>query len=481
MLSLPRVISQLLVLVCLVAMTGAAVPAAAETVEGQLVDEAVQEALFSFQEAFALPSQFTGQVSVSVQGQASEPLSMELSGLLEVYDQDLYRFTYNAPQNVAGRRVAISDGIGYAYWTAKPGSGDFIYYPVGIGYLMPLIRITALLQNLSSLEAVSAQEGTWAGRSAQVLQVTPTLGDTEEEAPWCGQVWLDSERGFPLRYELTGPDWKEIYEVGLVNRDRDGQLVEFTLSGVGQPSGDQLVAVFSREGDGLWFPTFIRLISGQTTVEQRLTDVSWDQSFGREDIEVPPLQEMRVHLRSAERARAEADFPQMAADFEQVVRLDPYNVAAYVDLGYAFLVLGNDVKAEAHLQQALMLDPQLTVAYNNLAYLYIERNVYISRAVSLAEKAVSLEGDNPAYLDTLGWGYYSQGRYLEAVRLLKRALEVGEGQMDGESLVEIYYHLALAYKATGAEALAQNTIEVGLALGHEDSVYTEKLQQLLED
>lgn len=31
--------------------------------------------------------------------------------------------------------------------------------------------------------------------------------------------------------------------------------------------------------------------------------------------------------------------------------------------------------------------------------------------------------DSPAYLDSLGWGYYKKGNYTEAEKLIKKALE----------------------------------------------------------
>ena len=487
---LPRRLQWSWVVILLIVLAPVTVLAAQSFTEpSEPVDLAkIQVMLSGFQRAFSFPTQFSADVVVSLQGQI-EPLSMELAGTLEVYDQDLYRFSYYSPDNLAGRRVVVSDGLGYAYWTNKGESGDWLYYPQGVGYLIPMVRLASLGEYLGSLLVLTAQREVWSGQDVLVLDIIPdpsVLKQREQQeptvVPWTGRVWLDWQRGVPLRYELSGDQWREILEVSLVQRDDDsGQITAFTLSGVGHPSGEQLVAVFRRHDDHRWFPTMIRVTSEMATMEMQLSQVEWDQHWERRDLEVALLEEMRINLQTGQAARAEGDFTKMAQSFTKVVQLDPYNIAVHLDLGYAYLILDDDVKAEAHLQQALMLDSKLAVAYNNLAYLYIEGNRHIAKAVSLAETAVGLEPNNAAYLDTLGWGYYHQGRYLEAVRLLKRALAVGEDQLDPQALPEVYYHLALAYWASGAEAAAAKAVKDGLKAADVDSPFRQELVKLAQE
>jgi tetratricopeptide (TPR) repeat protein len=61
------------------------------------------------------------------------------------------------------------------------------------------------------------------------------------------------------------------------------------------------------------------------------------------------------------------------------------------------------------------------------------------------------EGDNAAYLDSLGWVLFKQGKAKEAKPYLLQAIKQKEGQN-----VEIYDHLADVHLALGekAEALA---------------------------
>lgn len=432
-----------------------------------------------FNDVFTPPQNFTATVVVSIRGGDAAELGLELTGKLEVYDSERYRFTYIAPAAAAGRVIAVSGNIGYTY-VSNPDHGDFIYYPAGVGFLTPIQRMMELMQRLSSLQVVDVQVGEWTGRTMQIVSVKSAPVDgTDTGLTWKGQVMIDPEGGFPARYELLSDAGKEIYEIGMVHwRDKENlQLDRFTLSGVSQREGDQFSATFTNT-EGGWLPTLVRFSSGLEVIEQSITEVDFS-GVDLNTLRVPKLEAMRYHLDGAAEAQAKGDNEAFAFHMEEVARLDPYNHLAHVDLGYIYLILGNDVEAEAHLQQAIMLNPDLAVAYNNLAYLYVERGLYLHKAVSLAEKAVQLDGDNPAYLDTLGWVYYHQGRYLEAVRYLKRALEIGEDTLPPESLVEVYYHLALAYRRAGADALFKDIVEKGLAL-QVDSPYTDKLQQLLK-
>ena len=179
-----------------------------------------------------------------------------------------------------------------------------------------MVRLASLGEYLGSLLVLTAQREVWSGQDVLVLDIIPdpsVLKQREQQeptvVPWTGRVWLDWQRGFPLRYELSGDQWREILEVSLVQRDDDsGQITAFTLSGVGHPSGEQLVAVFRRHDDHRWFPTMIRVTSEMATMEMQLSQVEWDQHWERRDLEVALLEEMRINLQTGQAARAEGDF-----------------------------------------------------------------------------------------------------------------------------------------------------------------------------
>ncbi|HEX4567929.1 MAG TPA: hypothetical protein VH138_14935, partial [Vicinamibacterales bacterium] len=55
-------------------------------------------------------------------------------------------------------------------------------------------------------------------------------------------------------------------------------------------------------------------------------------------------------------------------------------------------------------------DPLDAGALNYLGYLLAEHNTSLEEAVTLIQRALKVEPDNPSYLDSLGWAYVQQGK-----------------------------------------------------------------------
>ena len=80
-------------------------------------------------------------------------------------------------------------------------------------------------------------------------------------------------------------------------------------------------------------------------------------------------------------------------------------------------------------------DPEFAEALNYLAYLWAVRGERLDEALRHAQTALALDPQNAAYLDTLGWIYYRQGRYAEALQYLQQADALHPG--DAEILEHI--------------------------------------------
>jgi len=63
------------------------------------------------------------------------------------------------------------------------------------------------------------------------------------------------------------------------------------------------------------------------------------------------------------------------------------------------------------------------MALNALGYTLSDRTTRYAEARALIEKAHSINPDDPAVLDSLGWVNYRMGNLDEAERLLRKALE----------------------------------------------------------
>jgi tetratricopeptide (TPR) repeat protein len=107
--------------------------------------------------------------------------------------------------------------------------------------------------------------------------------------------------------------------------------------------------------------------------------------------------------------------------------------------------------AEAEFRKILATDPDNAGALNYIGYMLADRDIRLDEAQKLIKRAVELDPENYAYLDSLGWVYYRQNMLEQAEDQLRKALE----KMDSDPT--IHDHLGDIYAKEGKmrEAIAQ--------------------------
>ena len=146
-------------------------------------------------------------------------------------------------------------------------------------------------------------------------------------------------------------------------------------------------------------------------------------------------EEYEAALRNAQR------FEQLAKDQGKTNLLDGFFYYQYATLHER---IGQFANAENYFFKAIELGDQATIAsaQNYLAYMWAERGKKLKFGLSLIEEALATEPDNAAFIDTLGWIYYMQGRYEEALVQLKTASELfGKDSTIWEHLGDTYLKL----------------------------------------
>ncbi|MGE5233514.1 MAG: tetratricopeptide repeat protein, partial [Acidobacteriota bacterium] len=112
-------------------------------------------------------------------------------------------------------------------------------------------------------------------------------------------------------------------------------------------------------------------------------------------------------------------------------------------------------------------------ALNYLGYMLAEKREALDEALDLARRAVAIEPDNGAYVDSLGWAYYQRGEYREAQTALERANQLVP---DDATIRE---HLGDVYRAAGDVVRARQAYEQALKLGGDNREALErKLREL---
>ncbi len=80
-------------------------------------------------------------------------------------------------------------------------------------------------------------------------------------------------------------------------------------------------------------------------------------------------------------------------------------------------------KAEARFLELLELAPDHSGTLNYLGYMFADRGLRLEEAHDLIQRALDLEPNNGAYLDSLGWVYYHQNKLDLALKFLERSLK----------------------------------------------------------
>lgn len=113
--------------------------------------------------------------------------------------------------------------------------------------------------------------------------------------------------------------------------------------------------------------------------------------------------------------------------------------------------------AEVAFRDALARDPLHAPTLNYLGYMLAERGERLDEAVTLVERALTVDPGNGSYLDSLGWALFKQKQYAKAQPLLERAAE----QAPANSVV--LDHLGDLYWATGRRSEAVSAWRRALA------------------
>jgi len=103
---------------------------------------------------------------------------------------------------------------------------------------------------------------------------------------------------------------------------------------------------------------------------------------------------------------------------------DQLTALFYFQSGVAYERLKRYDDAAVQFEKAVELKPDFADALNYLGYMWAERGTNLPRARELIQKAVELEPENGAFLDSLAWVLHQLDRSAEALPLQLKAMEL---------------------------------------------------------
>jgi len=164
-----------------------------------------------------------------------------------------------------------------------------------------------------------------------------------------------------------------------------------------------------------------------------------------------------VGLERARMLLADRFYQQAVNQLQNVLRRDPQNLAALIDLVRAHEGLGQIDQAIEHALHALELDPEYIQTYLTLARLE-SQNGDVDRAIELTDLAIDLDPKNPDTKITKASFLTKQEKVEQANQVLENAMQVSP---DHPRLNSVYAHLveARAGKLDAAEARLRLALE----------------------
>ncbi len=109
---------------------------------------------------------------------------------------------------------------------------------------------------------------------------------------------------------------------------------------------------------------------------------------------------------------------------------------------------GDWVNGEGDLREALKRSPDEPVVLNYLGYSLLDRGQRLDEASGLIERAAKLRPGDGGIIDSLGWSYFRQGRFPEAVEALERAAAIESTDPTvGEHLGDAYWRVGRRIEA----------------------------------
>jgi tetratricopeptide (TPR) repeat protein len=161
--------------------------------------------------------------------------------------------------------------------------------------------------------------------------------------------------------------------------------------------------------------------------------------------ELKGIQDQQTQLALAqlyEKAHRYADMGKALDSAEKLAKSEDDKETIFFMRGAMYERMKKFDDSETAFRKVLAINPDNAEALNYLGYMLADRNVRLEEAAKLIKKALDEVPNNGAFLDSLGWVYFRQGKLDEAQNMLVQALErIGEDPTVHDHLGDVYFKL----------------------------------------
>ena len=125
--------------------------------------------------------------------------------------------------------------------------------------------------------------------------------------------------------------------------------------------------------------------------------------------------------------------------YSEVIKKLDKNSEAYADVlykrGSSYERIGLDERSDKDLLESLSVKPNDPYVLNYLGYSWLERGYKIKDAIDMLDKAYDQKQNDPFIIDSVGWGYYLIGDFVNAEIFLRKAIQL----MPNDPIINDHY------------------------------------------
>lgn len=162
---------------------------------------------------------------------------------------------------------------------------------------------------------------------------------------------------------------------------------------------------------------------------------------------------------------------QAIVPLKEALKVDSTNITALSTLGMLYDNLEMYDNSDRIYEQAIKIYPENDLILNNYAYSLAERSYRLKFALEMSKKAIQIQPENGAYLDTMGWIYYKLEQYNLALEYIKRSLQY---RQDSPAVID---HLGDIYLKLGEKEEAVRYWKRSLEMDNNNEALKRKLEK----
>jgi len=166
-------------------------------------------------------------------------------------------------------------------------------------------------------------------------------------------------------------------------------------------------------------------------------------------------------------------YDEAIAVYREAIAAAPDDTAVMFQFGAALDRAGKRPDAQKVFRDLIAKDPLDANALNYLGYMLAEQGTALDEAVTLIQRALKIDPENPSYLDSLGWAYFQQGK----LALADPPLSAAAGRLPTNSVIQ--EHLGDLRLKQDRRAEAVEAWQRALA-GDGDGIDRSKIQKKLD-